>query len=202
MSRTPLTRRQKEILDYIEDFRRDQGISPTHREIRDQFGLRSYGTIHKHLRLLREKGLLDRQLYQRRGIQVVDEGEPVPGVAFYGRVAAGRPLEAIAGDETITVPPHLLSGNTTDHYVLQVSGESMVDEGIFDGDYVVVQKRERADSGEMVVALVDGEATLKRFFPEGAQVRLEPANRTMTAMRYPANSVRVQGIVVGLMRRF
>jgi repressor LexA len=207
-----LTERQKEILDFILEFRRRRGISPTHREICDHFGYSSYGTVYKHLKLLQEKGFLRRDWNQKRGIEVVErgDGESAGGAGelelpFYGRIAAGRPIEALPGGESLGVPHHLLAGRRatpTDHYVLEVVGESMIDEGIHEGDLVVVQRRELADPGEMVVALVGSEATLKRIYPEGSRVRLQPANRNMEPIYVPAEDVRVQGIVVGLMRRF
>jgi repressor LexA len=204
-----LTERQKEILDFILEFQRRRGISPTHREICDRFGYSSYGTVYKHLKLLQEKGYLRREWNQKRGIEVVDRdgdrGAAEVELSFYGRIAAGQPIEALSGDETLGVPHHLLGGrraSPADHYVLEVVGDSMIDEGIHEGDLVVVQRRERADPGEMVVALIGDEATLKRFYPEGAIVRLQPANRNLEPIRVPADNVRVQGIVVGLMRRF
>lgn len=213
MARKPdyLTERQKEILEYIEQFREQQGIAPTHREICERFGYSSYGTVYKHLRLLAEKGFLWRDWNQKRGLQLLkpapgkkvkSEGRSLKDLPFFGRIAAGRPIEAVAGNERISVPEHLLGGRLGAHYVLRVVGDSMIDEGIHDGDFVVVQSREKAEAGEMVVALVGNEATLKRFFPEGQKVRLQPANPAMKPLFVPANDVRVQGIVVGLMRRF
>ncbi len=201
-----LTGRQKQILEYIREFRGEHGISPTHLEIRERFGFSSYGTVYKHLKLLETKGFLTRDPNQKRGIELVERrgrptGERVIELPFFGKIAAGRPIEALPGDEALGVPSHLL-GRSGDHYVLRVSGDSMIDEGIFDGDYVVVQLREEAESGEMVVALVGDEATLKHFFPEGDRVRLQPANPSMDPIYVPAEQVRIQGIVVGLMRKF
>lgn len=206
MSPSPrfLTERQKEILEYIQEFQLRRGLTPTHREICEQFGYSSYGTVHKHLKLLREKGYLRRTWNQKRGIEVVERrsGRPARELPYFGIIAAGRPIEAVAGDERMEVPPHLVAGSRREHFVLKVVGESMIDEGIFDGDLVVVESREEAASGEMVVALVDGESTLKRFYPEGETVRLQPANPTMEPLLLPARDVAIQGIVVGLMRRF
>ncbi len=213
MARKPdyLTERQKEILDYIEQFREQEGIAPTHREICERFGYSSYGTVYKHLRLLAEKGFLWRDWNQKRGLQLL---KPAPGkrskaetgglkdLPFYGRIAAGRPIEAMRDGERLTVPEHLLGSKLGAHYVLRVVGDSMIEEGIHDGDFVVVQSREKAEPGEMVVALVGSEATLKRFYPEGEKVRLQPSNPTMEPIFVPANDLQVQGIVVGLMRRF
>lgn len=201
-----LTGRQKEILEYIETFQRRSGLAPTHREICEHFGFSSYGTAYKHLKLLQQKGFLKRDRHQRRGLELVDavaEGS-VAGRAlpFLGRIAAGRPIEAIAGDETLPVPAALFGTRPDDHFVLSVTGESMIGEGIHDGDWVIVERRDRADAGEMVVALVGDEATLKRFYPEGERVRLQPSNPQMQAIYVPAAELRIQGIVVGLMRKY
>lgn len=207
MSERFLTERQKRILDFIVEFQEREGISPTHKEICEEFGYSSYGTVHKHLKLLTEKGYIKRAWNQKRGVQVVQRGGGRPGrpealLPFYGLIAAGQPIEALPGDDTIGVPGHLLRTGVRDHYVLRVTGDSMIEEGIHDGDLVVVEQRDEAEAGQMVVALIDGEATLKRFFPEGSEVRLQPANRLMEPIRVPAAAVRIQGIVVGLMRRF
>jgi repressor LexA len=205
---TYLTERQKEILEFIHEYRRQRGIAPTHREICERFGFSSYGTAYKHLKLLQEKGFLKRDWNQKRGIELL---RAIPGpvmdeatyqeLPFQGWIAAGRPIEAVPGNEGVAVPGHLLS-NRGDHYVLRVRGESMIDEGIHDGDFIVVLRRDVAQPGEMVVALIGDDATLKRFYPEGELVRLQPANPTMQPIRVPAREVRIQGVVVGLMRKF
>lgn len=202
-----LTERQKEILEFIREFQQRRGVAPTHREICERFGFSSYGTAYKHLKLLVEKGFVRRDRHQRRGLELTpvatgerfDQGAELP---FLGRIAAGRPIEAVSGSESLTVPRHLFSERAEAHFVLRVAGDSMIEEGIHDGDWVVVERRESARPGEMVVALVGDEVTLKRFFPEGPQIRLQPANPAMAPLRFPAGDVRVQGIVVGLMRRY
>ncbi len=163
--------------------------------------------MHKHLKLLQQKGFLKRDWNQKRGLQLMRPAAsaaepPLAEVPFYGRIAAGRPIEALPGNDSLPIPPSLLRGAHGDHYVLQVTGDSMIEEGIHDGDLVVIQRSQQAKPGEMVVALVDDEATLKRFYPEGEIVRLQPSHPTMQPMRFPAESVRIQGIVVGLMRSF
>jgi repressor LexA len=204
---TYLTERQKEILEFVHEYRRERGIAPTHREICERFGYSSYGTVYKHLRLLQEKGFLKRDWNQKRGIELL-RAIPSPDFAsatelpYHGRISAGRPIEAVPGDEKVAVPAHLLSTRGGEHYVLRVVGESMIEEGIHDGDFVVVLKRDTAEPGEMVIALIGDEATLKRFYPEGDVVRLQPANPTMLPLRVAARDVRVQGVVVGLMRKF
>ena len=204
MQRPFLTERQKEILDFIRSSVRERGVAPTHREICDRFGYSSYGTAHKHLKLLEQKGYLRRHWNQKRGVEVMDAEEAPSGkVPFLGTIAAGRPIEAVATNEEVAIPDHLLTNRLGDHFVLKVQGDSMIEEGIHDGDLVVVLRREEARRGEMVVALVNGdEVTLKRFFPEGKNVRLQPANHLMKPLHVPASNVQIQGIVVGLMRRF
>ncbi len=201
-----LTERQREILDFIRETLEKRGVSPTHREICERFGYSSYGTAHKHLKLLEQKGYLRRHWNQKRGVELTDLATPeLQGdreLPFLGIIAAGKPIEAVPGDDRVQVPPHLLHGRNGDHYVLKVQGDSMIDEGIHDGDLVVVKRREVAQPGEMVVALVADEVTLKRFYPEGDRVRLQPSNPTMQPIFVAADLVRVQGIVVGLMRRF
>jgi len=202
-----LTPKQKAILEFIAEFQAGRGVAPTHREICERFGFNSYGTAYKHLRLLADKGYLRRESHQRRGMELLPpkDGEgsaSSSAVPFLGRIAAGQPIEAIAEAETLSVPQWLLGSRPRGHYVLRVTGNSMIGEGIHDGDWVVVERREQAQPGETVVALVGEEVTLKRFYPEGDQIRLQPANPTMTAIRVPASSVQVQGVVVGLMRRF
>ena len=203
-----LTERQRDILQFIRDFQKQRGVAPTHREICDQFGFSSYGTVYKHLSLLEKKGLIRRDWNQKRGVELVEQNEPakaaeregVRELPLFGYIAAGRPIDVDVSDETITVPEHLTSRG--ENYVLKVRGDSMIEDGIFDGDLVIISRRERADNGEMVVANVAGEVTLKRLYKEGERVRLQPANSMMSPIFAPAADVSVQGVVVGLMRRF
>ena len=202
-----LTERQRDILQFIRDFQRERGVAPTHREICDHFGFSSYGTVYKHLSLLEKKGLIRRDWNQKRGVELVESAPPAPAappgvreLPLFGYIAAGRPLDIEVQDETITVPERLTSRG--ENYVLKVRGDSMIDDGIFDGDYVIIARRERAENGEMVVASVHGEVTLKRLYQEGENVRLQPANSMMSPIRAQARDVAVQGVVVGLMRRF
>jgi repressor LexA len=213
-----LTERQRDILNFIREFQKERGIAPTHREICDRFGFSSYGTVYKHLSLLEKKGLIRRDWNQKRGVEVVDQDEPaspspLPAarrpdapnanareLPLFGYIAAGRPLEVDVSDEMIAVPEHLTSRG--ENYVLKVRGDSMVEDGILDGDLVIIARRELADNGEMVVANVNGEVTLKRLYREGDRVRLQPANSMMSPIYAAAREVAVQGVVVGLMRRF
>lgn len=200
---TYLTERQRDILEFIRDFQKKKGVAPTHREICDHFGFSSYGTVYKHLSLLQKKGLIRKDWNQKRGVEIVEEKATSPEIRelpFLGYIAAGQPLDVVASSETITVPNVLTSRG--DNYVLKVRGDSMIDDGIHDGDFVIITKRELAENGQMVVANVRGEVTLKRFYREGARVRLQPANERMTPIMVKADEVMIQGIVVGLMRRF
>ena len=200
-----LTERQRDILQFIRDFQRERGVAPTHREICDHFGFSSYGTVYKHLSLLEKKGLIRRDWNQKRGVELIEKpaSEPAPGVRelpLFGTIAAGQPLEVQQSDETITVPERLTARG--ENFVLKVRGDSMMDDGILDGDYVIIARRELAQNGEMVVANVNGEVTLKRLYREGERIRLQPANALMHPIYAHARDVSVQGVVVGLMRRF
>lgn len=201
----PLTRRQKQVLDYLQSYIQDHGYAPSFEEIAEHFSFRSLATVHEHLTNLERKGYIRRGHNERRSIVVV----PAPGQAgatelpLLGQVAAGQPIEAVATPETIAVPNDLIPrrGNC---YVLKITGESMIDEHIADGDLVVVHGREAADNGEMVIALVDGtSATVKRLFREpGGWVRLQPANDAVPPIRVHEDNVLIQGVVVGVIRKY
>ena len=195
-----LTKRQKEILDFISAYRRRNGISPTQREIREEFGLSSFGTVQKHLRLLQEKKALTRDWNKSRSLAPVEPEGTASSVRLLGIVAAGRPIEPFPDSDSIEVPPSLLGKG--EHFVLKVRGDSMVEDGIHDGDFIVVSRREKAENGQTVVALLRGEATLKRFYSEGRRVRLQPANRVMKPIFAEPKDVRIQGVVTGLIRSY
>ena len=203
-----LTERQRDILEFIRQFQAEHEIAPTHREICDHFGFSSYGTVYKHLSLLEKKGLIRRDWNQKRGVELVEQPKPAAPAAasgvrelpLFGYIAAGRPLEVDVSDETIAVPDRLTSRG--ENFVLKVRGDSMIEDGILDGDYVIIARRENAHNGEMVVANVAGEVTLKRLYREGERIRLQPANSLMAPIFAHARDVAVQGVVVGLMRRF
>jgi repressor LexA len=199
----PLTKRQREILDYLNDFIRQHGYAPSLEEIGRRFNLSSLATVHKHLTNLQEKGFIRRAWNRSRSVELVPTKTTVRAVELplLGFVAAGTPIEAIAGSETVAVPEAL--AGRRDSYVLRVKGNSMIDEQIRDGDFVIVEDRKTADDGEMVVALVGGQdVTLKRLFRDNGRVRLQPANTTMQPMMFDADQVQVQGIVVGVMRKY
>lgn len=198
-----LTRRQKEVLDFITRFIDEKGYSPSLQEIGGHLGLSSVATVHKHVDNLRRKGLVRKVWNANRSLDLTPAALSVRAIRLplAGRVAAGRPIEALEQRDVIAVPENLVGKG--DCFVLQVAGDSMIDEQIRDGDLVVVEKRARARNGEVVVALVDGqETTLKRFFSEGEKVRLQPANPALDPLRLPAARVQIQGVVVGLLRRY
>jgi repressor LexA len=199
-----LTRRQKEILDYLGRHIERKGYAPTIEEIGDHFGLSSLATVHKHLTNLQEKGLIKRAWNRSRALELVPTQVAVHAVELplLGRVAAGTPIEAVQSTETIFVPEDMVGRKST--YVLQVKGDSMIEEQIRDGDYVIVEDRKTARDGEMVIALLEGEnVTLKKLFREGGgKVRLQPANSRMKPIFVDQDDVRVQGVVIGVLRKY
>lgn len=201
----PLTRRQKQILDYLESYIQANGYAPSFEEIAEQFDFRSLATVHEHLTNLERKGYIRRTHNESRAIEMV----PLPGqsgateLPLLGQVAAGEPIEAIAQPETLPVPNDLIPRRGSS-YVLRVRGESMIDDHIEDGDLVVVHNRNTADNGEMVIALIQGtSATVKRLYREdGGWVRLQPANDEVRPIRIHEDDLLVQGVVVGVIRKY
>ncbi len=198
-----LTPRQAEILAFITEYAEERGYAPTLQEIGARFGLSSVATVHKHVAHLVEKGYLKRERRNAsRDIAVVDGNAGLAQVPLLGTVAAGLPIEAVAEQEEITLPESWLGRGRT--YALRVRGDSMIEEQIRDGDTVVVEARETARNGETVIALVDGESvTLKQFHREsGGRVRLQPANPAVPVLILPEERVRIQGVVIGVLRRY
>ena len=191
-----LTKKQARILEYIRDFIGSEGFAPTFEEIATQFGI-SAATVHEHVRALERKGAIRTERNRSRSIEVV-ESPSRPSWRVEGRIAAGLPIEAV--EDRFDMESFFASDR--DCFLLEVKGQSMIEDHIQDGDYVMVERRETARTGETVVALIRGiETTLKRFFPEGDRVRLEPANAAMKPIIVPTDDVRVQGIVIGVLRR-
>jgi repressor LexA len=200
-----LTRRQKEILDFIESFLDTHGYSPSFEEIAQFFDYRSLATVHEHLSNLESKGYIRKNYNESRSIELTRTDMRVAAVdlPLLGTVAAGEPIEAIEQQEKISVPDDMVSGSGGGHYVLRVRGDSMIDEQIRDGDYVIVQSREAAINGEMVIALIDGEsATVKKYYRENGRVRLQPANPTLSPLYFDESRVTVRGIVIGVIRKY
>ena len=206
-----LTRRQKQVYDFLAGFVEKNGYSPSFEEIGEGLGLSSLATVHKHVSNLEEKGLLKRDYNRSRSIDLLKPRgrmrQMLGGAAtsemtlpLLGRIAAGRPVEAMENPETISLADFTRS---KDVYVLQVTGESMQDEHIVNGDYVLVEKTNVSRDGEIVVALVNGsDATLKRIFTEGDKIRLQPSNSAMQPIVVLAASVQIQGRVIGVLRKY
>ena len=190
------------MLDCIERFIQRNGYSPTLDEIGEMMGLSSLATVHKHLQNLEGKGQIRRNWNHSRAIELTGRAAVRGGtIPLMGEVAAGLPIEAIENPDPIEVPRQFIGARET--FVLRVRGESMIDDGIRDGDLLVVESRQTAESGQTVVALIDGEeATVKRYHPQGKMILLKPANETMAPLRYRADRVTIQGVVIGLMRRY
>ncbi len=202
----PLTKRQKEILDHISTFIEEWGYAPSFEEIAEHFGYASLATVHEHLSNLERKGYIRKAYNESRSIELVERGRgqaPTLDLPLLGTVAAGLPIEAVEDTETLSVPPDMVRRNR-ENYVLRVQGDSMIDEQIRDGDYIVVAAQDNAEDGQMVVALVGGDAaTVKKLYREsGGRVRLQPANPTMRPIVEDARNVRIQGVVVGVIRKY
>jgi repressor LexA len=198
-----LTRRQREIYDFVRAFVAEQGYSPSLEEIGAAFGLSSVATVHKHVEHLVAKGYLRKDAHRSRSVEPAADA---PGgtlmLPLLGSVAAGAPIEAIEVRESVEVPRELVPPRGR-AFALRVRGDSMIDEQIRDGDLVILESREEARNGETVVALVRGEdATLKKFERRGRRVRLIPANPALRPLELPASEVRIQGVVHALLRRF
>ena len=198
-----LTKRQKQILDFLRTFIDENGYSPSFEEICAAFGYTSLATVHEHVTNLAAKGYIRKAPRESRSIEFPPETEPSVPLPLLGTVAAGQPIEAVEDTETLAIPGEMIRKGS-DHYVLRVSGESMIDEQIRDGDHIVVRARETAHDGEVVVALVGSEdATVKKLYREpGNRIRLQPANPEMEPIIEDADNVRVRGVVVGLLRTY
>jgi repressor LexA len=204
-----ITKRQRQMYDFISDFVQKHSYSPSFEEIGDGMGLSSLATVHKHVSNLEKKGLLTRDYNRSRSIDLLPpKGRLKQAMAvnttmvlpLLGRIAAGQPIEAVSNPETISLADFVRSKEV---FVLEVRGDSMQDEAILNGDYVLVEKSKTAYNGEIVVALVDGtDATLKRFFREGENIRLQPSNATMKPIIVPAATVQIQGKVIGVLRKY
>ena len=201
----PLTKRQKEILDHIESFINEHGYAPSFEEIAAAFGYSSLATVHEHLSNLERKGYIRKAYNESRSIELVGHASLSGSVELplFGAVAAGLPIEAIEQQETLAVPPDMVRASS-ESFVLRVEGESMIDEQIRDGDYIVVSSQDTADDGQMVVALVGGDsATVKKLYRESdGRIRLQPANPTMPPIVEHPDNVQIQGVVVGVIRKY
>jgi repressor LexA len=201
----PLTKRQREILTFLGSYSEDNGYAPSFEEIASRFNYNSLATVHEHLSNLERKGYIKRSYNESRAIQILpsDAFPKAIELPLLGTVAAGVPIEAANSGETIAVPNEFVRRSGS-HYVLKVRGNSMVDAQICDGDYVIVNERHSVDNGEMVIAMLGGNAaTVKKFYRErDGRIRLQPANDTMSPMYLDENDIAIQGVVVGVLRRF
>jgi len=219
-----LTRKQHELICFIEDRLNETGVSPSFEEMKDALDLKSKSGVHRLISALEERQFIRRLPNRARALEVVRAPERGPAklpaantntpsivlpsaandvieLPLHGRIAAGLPIEALEGQTSLPVPAALLGPG--EHYALEVSGDSMIEAGIFDGDYALIRKTESARDGEIVVALIDdAEATLKFYRHDGPRIRLDPANAAHEAQIYAANQVRVQGKLAGLLRRY
>ena len=211
---TPLTPNEKKVLEFIKLFLVSNGFPPTYQEIKEEFGFASYFSVQRYLKQLETKGYVKSPWRnKKRALELLETDSPASstqappnGIAaqaipFLGKVAAGRPIEAIERDDQVHVPPSMLKKSHS-AFALKVEGESMIEDGIRDGDILVIQKQATASNGQTVVALIDNEATVKRFYQRGPQVELRPANPTMKPIFVEAERVSIAGIVVGLLRDF
>src|SRR6266478_6068088 len=204
-----ITRRQRQVYDFISEFVQKNGYSPSFEEIGEGLDLSSLATVHKHISNLEKKGLLTRDYNRSRSIDLLPpKGRLKQSMSVntamvlpvMGRIAAGQPIEAVQNPETISLADFVRSKEV---FVLEVRGDSMQDEAILDGDYVLVEKTKTAHNGDIVVALLDSsDATLKRFFREGENIRLQPSNAAMKPIIVPAASVEIQGRVIGVLRKY
>lgn len=196
-----VTKRQKELLDYLQSYIGEHRYAPTLEEIGRHFGLASLATVHKHLQNLERKGLIRRLANQSRALELVGAAAAAAvTVPLLGRVAAGAPIEPVETAETVTLPEEMLGRGET--FALRVRGDSMVGEGILDGDLIVVESRREAPNGTVVVALVRGEATVKKLYRERGRVRLEPANERLAPIVVPERDVEIRGAVIAVLRRY
>jgi repressor LexA len=199
-----LTKRQKQMVDYLENYIDEHGYAPTLAEVGEYFGLSSLATVHKHLRNLETKGFIRRIHNHSRALEIAGKlngSMAARELPLLGQVAAGSPIDAIEGNDTISVPEQFVRRENT--FCLRVKGESMVDEGIRDGDYIIVEGRDAANQGETVVALIGEKATVKKYYRENdGRIRLQPANPSMEPIYVPEDGLQIRGVVVGLMRHY
>ena len=203
-----LTPKQKEILDFISDFGRERGFAPSQSEIAKHFGFKSLGTVQNYLVRLEREGALQKVWNGKRALTVTPPTTPLTSAAtpsFYelpllGRVAAGRPIEALESGQSIEVPPSMIKRG--EHFVLKVAGNSMIEDGILNDDFIIVKKQKSAENGQTVVALLDNEATVKRFHRKGSTVELHPANAAYRPIIVDSLvDFAIEGVVVGVIRR-
>jgi len=199
-----LTKNQKQVLDFIESYIDVNGYSPTQKEIKDHFCLKSYGSVQRYLKYLKDAGHLESDWNQRRGIKPIVQESMNMEIPLVGEIAAGDPLMAIENtQDKIEVPLSLVPGNHL-YFALKIKGESMIEEGIFEDDIVIIKKQNQARNGQIIAAVIDGEATLKKYYPENGLVRLVPANKDFETIRVDPmeKNFGLAGVLVGLLRSY
>ncbi len=195
-----LTRKQKEVLDYITEYVRGNGYSPTQKEIQENFGFKSLGSVQDYIKYLTNGGYLQNDSHSVRGLMPAAVQQNSEEIPLLGSIAAGIPIEAIENTDMISVPVQMLGRGK--HYALKVKGESMIEEGILSGDIAIIKHVTQAENGQIVVAVVENETTLKRYFKKAKQIELHPANKTMKPIIIKDKECEIRGLLVGLIRSY
>lgn len=195
-----LTKKQKDVLDFITEYVRENGYSPTQKEIQEHFGFKSLGSVQDYIKYLTNGGYLNNDSHSVRGLMPSTVQQNSEDIPLLGSIAAGTPIEAIENSDSISVPVHMLGRGK--HYALKVKGESMIEDGILSGDIAIIKHQTQADNGQIVVAVVDNETTLKRYFKKAKQVELHPANKAMKPIIIKDKECEIRGLMVGLIRTY
>lgn len=195
-----LTKKQKDVLDYITDYVRENEYSPTQKEIQEHFGFKSLGSVQDYIKYLTNGGYLVNDPHSVRGLMPSTVQQNTEEIPLLGNIAAGTPIEAIENTNMISVPTHMLGRGQ--HYALKVKGESMIEEGILSGDIAIIKHQTQAENGQIVVAVVDNETTLKRYYKKSKQIELHPANHTMKPIIIKDKECEIRGLLVGLIRTY
>lgn len=201
-----LTKKQKQVYDYIVSYIDRYGVSPTQLEIKENFNFKSLGSVQDYVKYLKNLGYLHNDPNAVRGLMPLEYDDPVPRIdlsqiPLYGQVAAGKPIEALDSNDSIEVPKTMLVAGQ-DHFALTVNGQSMIEDGILSGDIIVIKKQQHANNGETVVATINNEATVKRYFKKHTTIELHPANSSMKPILVKNGDFQIKGILVGLLRKY
>lgn len=195
-----LTKKQKDVLDFITEYVRENGYSPTQKEIQEHFGFKSLGSVQDYIKYLTNGGYLNNDSHSVRGLMPSTVQQNSEDIPLLGSIAAGTPIEAIENSDTISVPVHMLGRGR--HYALKVKGESMIEAGILNGDVAIIKHQTQAENGQIVVAVVDNETTLKRYFKKAKQIELHPENKSMKPIVIKDKECEIRGLMVGLIRTY
>lgn len=195
-----LTKKQKDVLDFITEYVRENGYSPTQKEIQEHFGFKSLGSVQDYIKYLTNGGYLNNDSHSVRGLMPSTVQQNSEDIPLLGSIAAGTPIEAIENSDTISVPVHMLGRGR--HYALKVKGESMIEAGILNGDVAIIKHQTQAENGQIVVAVVDNETTLKRYFKKSKQIELHPENKSMKPIVIKDKECEIRGLMVGLIRTY